>query len=90
VKTELAEFNVSYGLVLTSGIGLFLLAMSTATTVTQRIDPNKTDNAPIPITLKPLILVKSDAGPIACGALVALDLDLALANGALGFLENLL
>jgi hypothetical protein len=94
------EFNSAYGLALTSGIGLLLLAMGIATSVVQATDPNKSFNAlywvqnviaPIPSVLKPLVAVQGQpAGAIACGLLLVADVDLDIANGALGFVEDIL
>jgi hypothetical protein len=96
----LGEFNSAYGLALTSGIGVLLLATGIATSVVQAKDPNKSFNAlywvqnviaPIPSVLKPLIAVPGQpAGAIACGLLLVADVDLDIANGALGFVEDIL
>jgi hypothetical protein len=83
---------------LTSGIGLLLLAMGTATSVVQFQDPNKSFNAlywvqnivaPIPSVLKPLVAVPGQPdGAIACAILLAADMGFDIANGALGFVED--
>ncbi|MGA2906055.1 MAG: hypothetical protein ABSD98_19690, partial [Candidatus Korobacteraceae bacterium] len=95
----LAEFNSASGLALTSGIGLFLLAMGVATSVVQATDSNKTFNplywaqnviAPIPTVLKPLVAVPGNPdGAIACGCLLLADATFDLANGTLGLCEDL-
>jgi hypothetical protein len=95
----LAEFNAASGLALTSGIGVFLLAMGVATSVVQATDSNKTFNplywaqnviAPLPTVLKPLVAVQGDPqGPIACGCLLLADAAFDLASGTLGLCEDL-
>ena len=93
-----AEFNAKYGISLTCGIGLLLLAMGVATSLVQALDSEKAYGpfywaqniiAPIPTTLKPLITVEGQPqGVIACGVLVGADLVFDGANGALAFCED--
>jgi hypothetical protein len=96
----LAEFNAASGLVLTSGIGLLLLAMGVATSVLQATDPDHAFNAfywaqnviaPIPTVLKPLVAVpgNAEAAAIACGCLLLADGVFDLASGTLGLVEDL-
>jgi hypothetical protein len=91
--------NSAYGLALTSGIGLLLLAMRIATSVVQATDPNKSFNvfywvqkiiAPIPSVLKPLVAVKGQPDGVIAGALLLrVDVGPDIANGASGYIEDI-
>lgn len=98
-QKKLAEFNSTYGVMLTSAIGDLLFAMGIATTIVQSADKDQEFGvwyqvqniiAPIPSMLKPLIYVEGQPqGVVACGCLLVADGVLDLANGILGLLEDL-
>jgi hypothetical protein len=94
-----APNNSEYGMPVICTLGLLQLATGIVTSIFEAIDPNKTYNAfywaqnviaPIPTTLKPLLLVQGElAQEIASGVLVGLDMDCDAASCALAFCQDL-
>jgi hypothetical protein len=96
----LSEFNGTYGVYLSTAIGLTLLAVGIATSVEQIED--STDKygpcywvqnliAPLPTIFKPLVTVTTEPdGSIASACLIGCDAVMDLANCSLGFVEDAL
>ena len=94
-----APNNSEYGMPVICTLGLLQLAIGIVTSIFEAIDPNKTYNAfywaqnviaPIPTTLKPLLLVQGElAQEIASGVLIGLDMDCDAASCALAFCQDL-
>lgn len=96
----LSEFNGSYGVYLSTAIGLTLLAVGIATSVEQIED--STDKygpcywvqnliAPLPTIFKPLVNITGEpAGGIATACLIGCDAVMDIANCSLSFVEDAL
>jgi hypothetical protein len=96
----LSEFNGSYGVYLSTAIGLTLLAVGIATSVEQIEDPADKYGpcywvqniiAPLPTIFKPLVTITDEpAGGIATACLIGCDAVMDIANCSLGFVEDAL